>query len=207
VYEYSLGVGFRFKKSSHLSRTHHRECHTAYIGTINITLSHYHRIHHTQSPSTYRIIQTIMTKTRTYSFLVLLWCCGSTTTTITIFVGAFLPLSTSKKSIVVSDRPSPTILLYGGALGNDDFSKIFGKQEAAERRTRDLGREYHPPAPKQPTTKPINTADGGKDESSSSKNTKQRQESRIVEDSPDSVALAINTTKVVPKYVPPSSSF
>lgn len=142
-----------------------------------------------------------MTK-RTYSFLVLLlWCCDGPTTTITTrtFVGAFLPLSTSKKSIVDSHRQSSSCVLFGGALGNDDFSNIFGKQEAAERRTRDLAREYHPP-PKQPTIKPINT-DGDKDESSSSKNSKQQQESRVIEDSPDTAAMAINTTKVVQKYV------
>lgn len=136
-----------------------------------------------------------MTKTRTYSFLVLLlWCCGpTTTTTARLFVGAFMPLSTSKTLIVNSQRLSSSCVLYGGALGNDDFSNIFGKQEAAERRTRDLAAEYHP-RPKQPAV------DSSKDESSSIKNTKQRQDSRVAEDSPDSAAMAINTTKVVRKY-------
>lgn len=34
--------------------------------------------------------------------------------------------------------------LVSFAIGNNDFAKIFGKQEAAERKIRDLAREYHP---------------------------------------------------------------
>lgn len=34
------------------------------------------------------------------------------------------------------------------AIGNRDFERIFGKQEAAERRIRDLAREYNPPSKK-----------------------------------------------------------
>ena len=106
-----------------------------------------------------------------------------------MFVGAFLPLSTSKRSLVVRHQPSPSVL-YGGVIGNEDFTKIFGKEVAAERRTRDLAYEYRPP-PKD------HSAD--KEESSSDKKEKEKE---------DTIAKkkALNTTKVVPKYVSPENS-
>ena len=53
-----------------------------------------------------------------------------------------------------------------GTIGNEDFSKIFGSQEAAERRTRDLAREYHP----RPHT--ADNGDGNKDSTSTTGNNK-----------------------------------
>ena len=55
-----------------------------------------------------------------------------------------------------------------GTIGNEDFSKIFGGQEAAERRTRDLAREYeyHP----RPHT--TDNGDGNKDSTSTTGNNK-----------------------------------
>lgn len=101
--------------------------------------------------------------------------------------------------------PVSTGVLYGGALGNDDFSKIFGKQEAAERRIRDLAREYHRPPPKQPDAEVCQEESRTSTTTRSSKILSQ-EASKMVEDPPDSVAKAKNTTKVARKYVPPSSS-
>lgn len=128
-----------------------------------------------------------MTK-KTCTFL-LLWCLCSTTTIL-----AFL--LSSGASIVVRHRPSSSRVL--GTIGNDDFSKIFGKQEAAERRTRDLAREYHPP-PKKPF---IDTDTDGSNDESNTDNTKQQQVESIVSQGSD--VKQVKTEKVIrKKYVPP----
>lgn len=146
------------------------------------------RIEHTFITSIqHQVTQTIMTK-KTCTFL-LLWCLCSTTTIL-----AFL--LSSGASIVVRHRPSSSRVL--GTIGNDDFSKIFGKQEAAERRTRDLAREYHPP-PKKPF---IDTDTDGSNDESNTDNTKQQQVESIVSQGSD--VKQVKTEKVIrKKYVPP----
>ena len=125
---------------------------------------------------------------KTCKFLLVMWCCcccGSTTTF------AFLTLT----SIVACRRRlSPSCVF--GTIGNEDFATIFGSQEAAERKTRDLAREYHP--------RP--NSDGDKEESRTGNNKHKKQqllESKAKKDE-DSVARKTKqTSRVVGKYVPP----
>jgi len=81
-----------------------------------------------------------------------------------------------------------------GTIGNEDFSKIFGSKEAAERRTRDLAREYHP----RPKTTD-NDGVSGTEESSTSNNKHIQQQQQ---DSEQNKSVA-RKSKVVRKYVPP----
>lgn len=133
---------------------------------------------------------------KTCTFLL---CCPATTT-INLSVEAFSPPGTSIVPRHRSSSSSSRVLLFG-TIRNDDFSKIFGSQEAAERRTRDLAREYHPPPPRKP--KIDADADGGEGESSSTGGNEQRQEGEANKDSEESAAKKIDKTKVVRKYVPP----
>ena len=108
---------------------------------------------------------------------------------------AFLPSGTSK--IGRHHQPSSSYLL--DTIGYDDFSKIFGIQETAERRTRDLAREYRGPPPKK-------SDDKDKEESSTiglRENDEQDQKSQPSEDPTGSVAKMIKPSKVITKYVPP----
>ena len=121
---------------------------------------------------------------RQSKFMLLVWCCCSAATTL-----AFLLSGTS---IVVRRN-----LL--GTIGNEDFSEIFGSQEAAERRTRDLAREYHP----RPKTTD-NDGGSGTEESSigNNKHIQQQQDSEQNKDPQPKKSVA-RKTKVVGKYVPP----
>ncbi len=116
--------------------------------------------------------------------MLLVWCCCSAPTTL-----AFLLSGTS---IVVRRN-----LL--GTIGNEDFSEIFGSQEAAERRTRDLAREYHP----RPKTTD-NDGGSGTEESSigNNKHIQQQQDSEQNKDPQPEKSVA-RKTKVYGKYVPP----
>jgi len=119
------------------------------------------------------------------------WCCFVAMTTL-----AFLPSRTS--SIAHRHQPSSSYLL--DAIGYDDFSKIFGSQEAAERRTRDLAREYRGPPPQKSDDK------DDKEERStlnSRKNGEREENPHGSEDSQGSVAEMIEPSKVITKYVPP----
>lgn len=71
-------------------------------------------------------------KTTTACFL-LVW---------TASVQAFLPAPPLTAGGRTVDR---RILRLHGTIRNDDFSKIFGNQEADERRIRELASEYRPP--------------------------------------------------------------
>lgn len=122
--------------------------------------------------------------------ILIMWCCCVVMTSY-----AFLPSGTSK--IGRHHKPSSSYLL--DTIGYDDFSKIFGSQETAERRTRDLAREYRGPPPEK-------TDDKDKEESSFSsfkKNDEQDQKSQPSEDPPGSVAKMIKPSKVITNYVPP----
>ena len=89
-----------------------------------------------------------------------------------------------------------------GTIGNEDFATIFGSQEAAERKTRDLAREYHP----RPNTNTTDSGGGRKEESRTGNNKHKKQqllESEAKKDE-DSVARKTKqTSRVVGKYVPP----
>ena len=134
--------------------------------------------------------------------ILLVWCFFSITSTTL----AFLP---SRTSIVVHshshhNRPSSSHVL-GGTIGNEDFSKIFGSQEAAERRTRDLASEWQYSRPNK-----TNKDDGKEEEISTStgnnnnkqQQQQQQQESELNKDSEESVSRKTKPIKVG-KYVPP----
>ena len=129
---------------------------------------------------------------KTCKFLLVMWCCCGSTTTL-----AFLTLT----SIVARRRRlSPSCVF--GTIGNEDFATIFGSQEAAERKTRDLARDYHP----RPTTNTTDSGGGRKEESRTGNNKHKKQqllESEAKKDE-DSVARKTKqTSRVVGKYVPP----
>ena len=139
---------------------------------------------------------------KTFKFLPVVWCCFNNSATTL----AFLPSRTSISIVIHShhNRPSSSHVL-GGTIGNEDFSKIFGSQEAAERRTRDLASEWQYSRPNK-TNK-----DDGKEEISTStgngnnknKQPKQKQqESEPNKDSEESVSRKTKPIKVG-KYVPP----
>lgn len=90
-----------------------------------------------------------------------------------------------------------------GTIGNEDFAEIFGSQEAAERKTRDLAREYHP----RPNTTNTNTnSGGGKEESRTGNNKHKKQqllESEVKKDEGSVARKTKQTSRVVGKYVPP----
>ena len=137
--------------------------------------------------------------------ILLVWCFFSITSTTL----AFLPSRTSI-SIVIhrQHRPSSSSHVLGGTIGNEDFSKIFGSQEAAERRTRDLASEWQYSRPNK-TNK-----DDGKEEISTTstgiignnknkqQKQKQQQESELNTDLEESVSRKTRPIKVG-KYVPP----
>ena len=137
--------------------------------------------------------------------ILLVWCFFS----ITSKTLAFLPFSSRTSiSIVVihrQHRPSSSCVL-GGTIGNEDFSKIFGSQEAAERRTRDLASEWQ-----YSRRNNTNKDDDGKEEISTStgingnnKNKQQKQqESELNKDSEESVSSRKTKPIKVGKYVPP----
>ena len=115
--------------------------------------------------------------------MLVVWCCCSATTSV-----AFLPSGTS----IVVRHHLPSSSYVFGTIGNEDFSKIFGSQEAAERRARDLAREYHP--------RPKTTDNGGSGtEESNTGNNKHIQQQQ---DSEQNKSVA-KKSKVVRKYVPP----
>ena len=136
--------------------------------------------------------------------ILLVWCFFSITSTTL----AFLPSRTSISIVIHShhNRPSSSSHVLGGTIGNEDFSKIFGSQEAAERRTRDLASEWQYSRP----NKTINKDDDGKEEISTgtgingnNKNKQQKQqESEPNKDSEESVSRKTKPIKVG-KYVPP----
>ena len=130
---------------------------------------------------------------KTCKFLLVVWCCcgskGSTTTL------AFLTSIIARRR-----RLSPSF----GTIGNEDFAKIFGSQEAAERKTRDLAREYYP----RPNANATDSG-GGKDESRTGNNKHEKaattgKRSKKDEDLKETVARKTElTSRVVGKYVPP----
>ena len=138
--------------------------------------------------------------------ILLVWCFFSITSTTL----AFLPSRTSISIVVIhrQHRPSSSSHVLGGTIGNEDFSKIFGSQEAAERRTRDLASEWQYSRP----NKTINKDDGKEEISTVSitgngnnknKQPKQKQqESELNKDSEESVSRKTKPIKVG-KYVPP----
>jgi len=102
---------------------------------------------------------------------------------------AFLPSGTS----IVVRHHLPSSSYVFGTIGNEDFTKIFGNKEAAERRTRDLAREYHP----RPKTTD-NDGGSGTEESNTGNNKHIHQQ----QDSEQNKSVA-RKSKVVRKYVPP----
>eukprot|EP00984_Skeletonema_dohrnii_P004391 scaffold1565_cov144-Skeletonema_dohrnii-CCMP3373.AAC.2 len=119
--------------------------------------------------------------------VVVVWCCCSATTSL-----AFLPSGTS----IVVRHHLPSSSYVFGTIGSEDFSKIFGSQEAAERRTRDLAREYHP----RPKTTDNDGGTGSGTEESITSNNKHIQQQQ--QDSEQNKSVA-RKSKVVRKYVPP----
>ncbi len=113
-------------------------------------------------------------------------------------VVAFSPsgAGSGSRTAIVACRHRPSSSCKLGTIGNEDFSKIFGSQEAAERRTRDLAREYHP--------RPNTTDNTAKEESSTGNNKhKQQQQQSESELNKESQESEARKTKVVGKYVPP----
>ena len=139
--------------------------------------------------------------------ILLVWCFFSITSTTL----AFLPSRTSISIVIHShhNRPSSSHVL-GGTIGNEDFSKIFGSQEAAERRTRDLASEWQYSRP----NKTINKDDGkeeistvsitgnGNNKNKNKQPKQKQQESEPNKDSEESVSRKTKPIKVG-KYVPP----
>lgn len=120
--------------------------------------------------------------------IILLWCSS--------FTDAFTPSGFSFK--IVRKR-YPTSLC---GIGDRDFQKIFGKQEAAERRIRDLAREYHP-LPKSVVDELYSNAD--EEESSSEcvnkpKNKQQQQQQQRRAEKTQGIETNDGKDK---KYVPP----
>ena len=138
--------------------------------------------------------------------ILLVWCFFSITSTTL----AFLPSRTSIVVIHRQHRPSSSSHVLGGTIGNEDFSKIFGSQEAAERRTRDLASEWQYSRP----NKTINKDDGkeeistvsitgnGNNKNKNKQPKQQQQESEPNKDSEESVSRKTKPIKVG-KYVPP----
>ena len=134
--------------------------------------------------------------------ILLVWCFFSITSTTL----AFLPSRTSISIVIHShhNRPSSSHVL-GGTIGNEDFSKIFGSQEAAERRTRDLASEWQYSRPnktnKDDGKEEIGTSTGNGNNKNKQPKQKQ-QESEPNKDSEESVSRKTKPIKVG-KYVPP----
>ncbi|KAK1734879.1 hypothetical protein QTG54_014339 [Skeletonema marinoi] len=124
---------------------------------------------------------------RQSKFMLVVCCCCSATTSV-----AFLPSGTS----IVVRHHLPSSSYVFGTIGNEDFSKIFGSQEASERRTRDLAREYHP------RPKTTDNDGGSGTEESNTGNKKHIQQQQQQQDSEQNKSVA-RKSKVVRKYVPP----
>ena len=135
--------------------------------------------------------------------ILLVWCFFSITSTTL----AFLPSRTSISIVVIhrQHRPSSSSHVLGGTIGNEDFSKIFGSQEAAERRTRDLASEWQYSRPnktnKDDGKEEIGTSTGNGNNKNKQPKQKQ-QESEPNKDSEESVSRKTKPIKVG-KYVPP----
>ena len=135
--------------------------------------------------------------------ILLVWCFFSITSTTL----AFLPSRTSISIVIHShhNRPSSSSHVLGGTIGNEDFSKIFGSQEAAERRTRDLASEWQYSRPnktnKDDGKEEIGTSTGNGNNKNKQPKQKQ-QESEPNKDSEESVSRKTKPIKVG-KYVPP----
>ena len=131
---------------------------------------------------------------KTCKFLLAVWCCCGSTTTL-----AFLSSIVARRR-----RLSPSCVF--GTIGNEDFASIFGSQEAAERKTRDLAREYHR-RPNANATDSGGDKDKDKDESHNNKHEKAAtngKRSKKDEDLKETVARKTElTSRVVGKYVPP----
>ena len=135
--------------------------------------------------------------------ILLVWCFFSITSTTL----AFLPSRTSISIVIHShhNRPSSSHVLRG-TIGNEDFSKIFGSQEAAERRTRDLASEWQYSRPnktnKDDGKEEIGTSTGNGNNKNKQPKQKQ-QESELNKDSEESVSSRKTKPIKVGKYVPP----
>jgi hypothetical protein len=133
--------------------------------------------------------------------LVLLLCfmCSTGKTFSAFLVGAFLPSMhiDNTRSKLAS---SPSLVVVGGTIGNDDFAKIFGKQEAAERRTRDLAYEFRH-LPKERNAVPDEAIHKNKTREDGIVDKEKRNSIHTA----GSLNLDINRTKSVTpsKYVPP----
>jgi hypothetical protein len=89
--------------------------------------------------------------------------------------------------------------LVSFAIGNNDFAKIFGKQEAAERKIRDLAREYHPLTRK--VIDELYNANGGEDANTTATDKHLRNTGN--ENSLETVSKEATTVVVKKTYVPP----
>lgn len=125
------------------------------------------------------------------------WCFHSPMTTMKLVVRAFMQSDSSTK--VLQRKGSSQVR---SVIRNDDFEKIFGKQEAAERRIRDLTREYRPLS-KEAIDKLYNTREHAGKESAEKGNDKQQLQSATADKNPSEfVPICNETIKVKKKYVP-----
>lgn len=116
----------------------------------------------------------------------------------TTAVRAFVPLLQSalhSRAVFITESKIPSsLVLFQGGLGSSDFSRIFGKQEAEERRQREIEMEYHPPP------KPKKAAEGD-DSNDDDTEDGTKPKNPVHQSAKDSN----NGTVIRSKYVPPPS--
>lgn len=116
------------------------------------------------------------------------------------------PMTIMKVVAFMRSDLSTTVLRQEGlsqarsVIRNDDFERIFGKQEAAERRIRDLAREYHP-LRKVAIDKKLFTTHAAK-ENAEKGNDKQQLQIGAADKNTYEFAPICNETKLKKKYVP-----
>jgi len=85
------------------------------------------------------------------------------------------------------------ILSLQGTLRNDDFARIFGKQEASERETRELATEYYKPPPERSSSNTNNAGEDGEDKNTGNSNNSISKE-QLSDDGPAKVNQSRTTT-------------